>query len=170
MGLLLWSFASWAGAAAPEYQIKAVFLFNFTQFVEWPPESFPAADAPFVIGVVGEDPFGAHLDDAVRGESVKGRAVVIRRQQRDDDLSVCHVLFVSASEAGHVSAILRKLQGRSVLTVSDMDGFARGGGMIHFLTAQKKIGLQINLEAARNAKLSISSRLLRSAEIVPGGN
>src|SRR5690242_6746479 len=67
------------GTAAPEYQVKAVFLFNFAQFVEWPAGSFQAADAPFVIGVLGQDPFGAQLDAVARGETVGQRPLAIRR-------------------------------------------------------------------------------------------
>ena len=74
-----------AGAAAPtEYQVKAVFLFNFSQFVDWPPASFADGRSPLVIGVLGRDPFGATLDEIVRGETVNGRPLVVRRYESID--------------------------------------------------------------------------------------
>src|SRR4051812_27313987 len=81
------------GAAAPdEYQVKAVFLFNFSRFVECPASAFPTAGAPFVVGVYGHDPFGAELDEVVKGETVNGRPLVIRRVQNAADAANCQIL------------------------------------------------------------------------------
>ncbi|MBA4056737.1 MAG: DUF4154 domain-containing protein, partial [Marivirga sp.] len=85
-------------AIPKEYQIKAVFLFNFTQFVEWPVVAFADQDAPFLIGVVGHDPFGSYLDEAVRGEKIMGHPFVIRRFQSLDEVESCHILFISESD------------------------------------------------------------------------
>jgi hypothetical protein len=154
------------GADIREYQIKAVFLFNFAQFVDWPAGAFPQPESPLVIGILGEDPFGAYLDQAVRGETVNHRTLVIQRYRRVEDVAKCQILFISRSEAGHLEQILSALRGQSILTVSDADGFSREGGMIRFATENNKIRLKINLEAARAAGLKISSKLLRPAEIV----
>lgn len=173
--LLLVSFAFYAPPAkatptvASEYQLKAVFLFNFTQFIEWPPESFADANSPLVIGVLGADPFGDYLDETVRGERVNGRPLTVQRYARVDEVKTCHVLFVSRSETEHVAQILSNLKGRSILTVSDVDGFTRQGGIIRFATESNKIRLKISLDAAQEAKLTISSKLLRPAEIVARG-
>lgn len=153
-------------AAAREIQVKAVFLYNFVRFVDWPPRAFPTAEAPLIIGVLGDDPFGGSLDDAVRGETVEQRPLVIRRFRRLEDVDVCHVLFISRSEAPRLGAIIAGLKGRSILTVSDADEFTRFGGMIRFVTVNNKVRLRINVEAARAAELTISSKLLRPAEIV----
>jgi hypothetical protein len=158
-----------APTVASEYQLKAVFLFNFTQFVEWPPESFAESGAPLIIGILGDDPFGAYLDETVRGEMVNGRPLVVQRYRRVDDIKNCHVLFVSRSEAEHLTQVLSSLKGRSILTVSDLDGFTRNGGVIRFATVANKIRLRISLDAAQSAKLMISSKLLRPAEIVGRG-
>jgi hypothetical protein len=158
-----------APTVASEYQLKAVFLFNFTQFVEWPPEAFAEPGAPLVIGILGEDPFGAYLDETVRGEMVNGRPLIVQRYRRVDDIKSCHVLFVSRSEAEHLTQVLSSLKGRSILTVSDLDGFTRDGGVIRFATVANKIRLRISLDAAQSAKLTISSKLLRPAEIVGRG-
>jgi hypothetical protein len=149
-----------------EYQIKAVFLFNFAQFVDWPPESFPDAQAPLVIGILGKDPFGPYLDEAVKGEKVNNRAMVIRRYTNVNDVADCQILFISQSEAARLDQILERLRGRSILTVGDMEGFSQLGGMIRFVIENSKVRLRINIKAAKQAHLTISSKLLRPAEIV----
>jgi hypothetical protein len=153
----------------PEYRLKAVFLFNFAQFVEWPASAFPEPGTPLVIGVLGEDPFGAYLDETVRGERVDDRALTVRRYRRGEEIGACHILFISRSEQGHLDQLLDSLRGRSVLTVSDAERFASRGGMIRFVTEQNRIRLRVNLEAARAANLTISSKLLRPAQIVATG-
>jgi hypothetical protein len=174
---LLWALAaaSMSGAAqtsaqaAPEYQLKAVFLFNFAQFVEWPPSAFPEPEAPLVIGVLGEDPFGEYLDQTVQGESVNNHPLAVQRYRRVDEITTCHILFVSRKEADRLEQILARLKGRGVLTVGDFDGFAGRGGMIRFVTDHNRIRLKINLDAAKADDLTISSKLLRPAEIVSTG-
>jgi hypothetical protein len=156
-------------APTPEYRLKAVFLFNFAQFVEWPASAFPEPDTPLVIGVLGEDPFGAYLDETVRGERVNDRPLAVRRYRRVEEIGACHILFITGSEQGHLDQILDSLKGRSVLTVSDVVGFASRGGMIRFATERNRIRLRVNLEAARAANLTISSKLLRPAQIVSRG-
>lgn len=153
-------------ARAPEYQVKAVFLFNFAQFVAWPAEAFPDADTSLVIGVLGDDPFGSFLDQTVRDERLGGRPFQVRRYQHVDEIKTCHILFISRSEGGRTEGILAGLRQRPILTVSDADGFAERGGMIRFVTDRNRIRLAINLAAAEEAHLTISSKLLRVAEIV----
>src|SRR6185436_20495294 len=113
-----------AQAAIPEeYQVKAVFLFNFAQFVDWPSNAFPEAQAPLVIGVLGEDPFGSYLDETVRGEKINNRPMVVQRYRRVDEIKSCHILFISRSEAARLEEIFNGLKGRNILTVGDYDGF-----------------------------------------------
>src|SRR5712664_1838664 len=104
--------------ASPEYQLKAVFLFNFAQFVEWPPTAFPEAKAPLVIGVLGDDPFGPYLDETVRGEKVNNRPLVVQRFRQVEEIKTCHVLFISRSERERLGQILAGLKGRNILAVS----------------------------------------------------
>ena len=152
-----------------EVQIKAVFLFNFAQYVTWPPGALGETGAPLVIGVLGDDPLGASLDEAVSGEMVNNHPLVIQRFRRVEEIQVCHILFISRPEAGGLERILGSLNGRSILTVGDFDEFAARGGMIRLVTENNKVRLRINLEAAKAAHLTISSKLLRTAEIVAGG-
>ena len=168
---LAWSAPPALSGTTPnqEYQVKAVFLFNFTQFVEWPAEAFAHPSAPLVIGVLGEDPFGAYLDETVRGETVNGRSLMVERYRRIQEIGNCQVLFVSRSESDRLDQILASLAGKPVLTVGDFEGFALRGGVIRLLTVGGKIRLRINLDSAKAAKLTISSKLLRPAEIVGSG-
>lgn len=156
-------------AIAREYQLKAVFLFNFAQFVAWPPTAFTAPDAPMIIGVLGEDPFRKTLDDTVRGEKIDGHLITVERYRRLDDLRPCHVLFICKSEFGRLDQILAVLKGKPVLTVGDVEGFAVRGGMIRFVNDNNKVRFRINVEAAKAANLTISSKLLRPADIVAPG-
>jgi hypothetical protein len=122
--------------------------------------------SPIIIGVLGVDPFGSVLDETVQGEIVKGRRIEVRRYRKVGEISDCHILFISSSEASKVSSILASLKGRSILTVSDAEGFASAGGMIRFITDKNKIRFRINTDATKAANLSISSKLLQLAEIV----
>ena len=144
-----------------EYKVKAVFLFNFMQFVEWPAGASTNADAPILIGVLGEDPFGSTLDEAVKGETLRGRPLAVKRTQRIADLKNCHVVFICRSEKARIGKILDALRGSSVLTVSDVEQFCRNGGMIGLFNEGGKIRFEINQETAEQCKLKISSKLLR---------
>ncbi len=159
-----------AAGAPSEYQVKAVFLYNFSQFVEWPAAAFADAGAPFAICVLGSDPFGTHLDEVVKDEKAGGRPMVARRLASAGDSSGCHIVYVSASESANLARVLEDLEGRHVLTVSDMEAFTSRGGMVRLYTDRSRIKLRIGLGAATAAGLSISSKLLRLAEIVPQGD
>ena len=150
-----------------EYQLKAVFLFNFAQFVDWPPKAFPEPQTPLVIGVLGEDPFGNYLDETVRGEKVNGRPLAVQRYRRVNEIKICHVLFISHSESDRLEQIFASLRGRSILTVGDVDDFCLRGGMIRLVNEKNKIRMHINLEPVKAANLTISSKLLRVAELKP---
>jgi hypothetical protein len=153
-------------AVAPdEYQVEAVFLLHFTQFVEWPP---PSGDthAPFVIGVLGRDPFGHALDEAVRGESVNGRPLVVKRFAGAADLGPCQILFIDRSAIGDADRVIASLSHSGTLTVSDVDVPAPADVIIRFLNEDRRIRLRINVDYARTAGLTISSKLLRPAQVV----
>jgi hypothetical protein len=153
-------------AVTREYDLKAAFLFNFAQFVEWPAEAFLETTTPFTIGILGDDPFGHSLDEIVAGETVRNRKVVIRRYRSVDQIDACHILFVSSSEEAQFGQIARALAHRSILTVGETKDFASHAGIIGFELAQRRLRLRINLAAATSARLTISSKLLRQAQIV----
>lgn len=167
VALLLIAVPCWA-AQPSEYQVKAVFLFNFAQFVEWPPRAFPDPQAPFVIGILGKDPFGPQLDAVVRGETVGNRPLVIERYRNIGAVQNCNILFIGRSEMGDLPHILEVLKGRSILTVTDAEDGDPRGVMIQLVTRSNRIRLRIDVAAARAGNLVISSKLLRPAEIVGG--
>lgn len=151
---------------ASEYQVKAVFLFNFAQFVDWPAPAAPDAPAPMLIGILGHDPFGDLLDEIVRGERLGARPFEVRRYRQVTEIQGCDILFISRSETDRIEEILAGLKNRPILTVSEGADFAKHGGMIQFVTDKNRIRLRVNLEATQAAHLTISSKLLRVAEIV----
>ena len=156
-------------ATIKEYQLKAAFLFNFVQFVEWPPEAFAGPDAPVRIGVLGDDPFGPLLEQLVQGETVRGRKLTVERPKRSDDLKKFQVLFVCPSEKGQFDQILAGLRGSPVLTVSEVEGFALRGGVINFYLQGNKVRFEINPDAAQRGGLRVSAQLLSLGRIVAPG-
>ena len=119
-------------AQSREYQIKAAFLFNFAQFVDWPASAFTGDAAPFYVGILGDDPFGAALDETVQGEVIGNHKIIVVRSQKIDDLKSCQMIFVSKSEKQHITEILSDLDSRPILKVSEINGFAEHGGGINF--------------------------------------
>jgi hypothetical protein len=159
--------AQLAAAATAEYRLKAAFLFKFATYVRWPASTDAATDKPFVIGIIGSDPFGSALDDVVRPQKVQGRPIAIRRLNRPEEALNCHLVFVSASEETNLTRILAFLRGAPVLTVSDLDRFAENGGMIGLITTEdNRIRFDINNAAVERAGLKASSQLLQLARIV----
>ena len=155
-----------AAPTAKEYEVKAAFLFNFAQFVEWPAEAFESPQMPVGIGILGDDPFGDILEQTIRGETVKGRPIVVHRSKQIENLKHCHLLFVGRSEKGRLAHIFAVLEGAHCLTVGETDQFARAGGIIIFRLQGTNIRFEINVDAARHSGLRISSKLLRLATII----
>jgi hypothetical protein len=151
---------------AAEYHVKAAYLFNFGQFVEWPLQAYDSPSAPFVIGVVGDDPFGKILDEVIAGESLGGHPLVVRRFRSPKDISACNILFIGRSEAARLEETLKVLHGRSVLTVTDIAGAEHRGANIALVNENNRIRMRINVAAAKANNLVISSKLLRPAEVV----
>jgi preprotein translocase subunit Sec61beta len=153
-----------SSTASKEYRVKAVFLFNFTQFVEWPTTAFAGPTSPFVIGILGDDPFGTYIDETIANEKVNGHPLQIQRYRDIKEMKHCHILFINSNDPERVRENLLFVS-HNTLTVSDAGNFIRMGGMIRFFTENNKIRLQINPDAAKAADLFISSKLLRVSEI-----
>jgi hypothetical protein len=160
------SFAASIPNLTQEYDLKAAFLFNFARFVDWPDESFASPASPITIGILGEDPFGKSLDEIVTGEEVRGHKLIVRRYESLEQIESCHILFVGNPLADRMEEVAAKLGKRSILTVGESKGFTEHAGMIGFETAHHRVRLRVNLAAARAARLTISSQLLRQAKIV----
>ena len=150
-----------------EYQVKAVFLYNFAKFIEWPQETSLPLGAPFTICILGKNPFD-RATDAIVGKSVRNRRIVVRQITRPDEGSGCAMVFVSSSEQAKVRHIVDILEENSVLTISDLPRFVTSGGMIGFITLNDTVAFEINQGAAQRARLRISPQLLKLARTVVG--
>ena len=152
-----------------EYLIKAGFIYNFAKFVEWPATAFAQPDSPIVIGILGTDPFGTLIDRIVENKKIGARGVVVKRLKWGmdlKDLKDCKILFVGASERAHVDDLVQIVKSLPILTVGETPGFAERGGVIRFVLEDNRVRFEVNVDAARQADLTISSRLLTLARII----
>jgi len=145
-----------------EYEVEAAYLSNFGRFVEWPARPGSATD-PFYVCVLGQDPFGPLLDAALKGETIAGAPMLAKRIAAPEDAAGCRILFVSSSKDSQLNAILTVLRTSNILTVSDMPGFTRRGGMMQFVLDGSRVRFEINIAAAQRAGLTLSSELLKVA-------
>ncbi|MFZ1640357.1 MAG: YfiR family protein [Candidatus Contendobacter sp.] len=162
-GLIL-AGSAWA-AEFDEYAVKAAYLYNFAKFIEWPPGTFASADAPLRICIAGDNPFGDALA-TLSDKTVGNHLVEVRLIPATAALDKCHIVFISRTESDRFKALLVKLGRLPILTVSDINDFARAGGMIGLVEADQRIRFDINLTATRQVSLKLSSQLLKLATIV----
>ena len=153
-----------AQAASLEFAVKANYLYKFAPFVQWPPAAFAGPASPFAICVVGDDPFGVALDQAVKGQTVDGHPVLIRRLVAVASNPECHVVYVARTGAQKPAQVLQLLRGEPVLTVTD-EGV--DGGIVQFVLRDGKVRFGVDVGAAQMSGLTISSKLLSLA--VPVG-
>jgi hypothetical protein len=149
-----------------EYQVKAAYLYNFTKFVEWPPEAFDGPSTPIGICILGMDPFGGALENSVRGKTAGNRGLVVRAIAGAREARGCHILFAARGEQKRLPALLRDAQWPYILTVGESAGFFdSSAGIINFVLKDARVRIQVNPDAAAQARLHISSKLLSLAEI-----
>src|SRR5713226_5924383 len=163
------AFAQVSDSDSSEYLIKAGFIYNFAKFVEWPAAAFAQPDSPIVIGILGTDPFGTLIDRIVENKKIGARGVVVKRLKWGmdlKDLKDCKILFVGASERAHVDDLVQIVKSLPILTVGETPGFAERGGVIRFVLEDNRVRFEVNVEAAHQADLTISSRLLTLARII----
>jgi hypothetical protein len=166
LSLALLAFPLAQGAGPPnEYALKSVFLYNFCHFIEWPESAFSSPNEPMVIGIIGDDPFGKQLAEAVEGETYHNRPIKIEHYRSPKEVRHCQMLFVPRSETSRVDQILTAVAGSSVLTVGETDDFLDHGGMISLPTEHNRVRLRIAPSPVRAANLSVSSKLLRVADV-----
>lgn len=142
-----------------QYDVEAVYLFNFGKFVSWPQKNTPG----FVICVLGENPFGSALDRTISGESIAGKNVEDRQLAHEAEVGGCSILYISRSEEQHLPRILNATRNAPVLTVSDIPNFTQRGGMIQFVVDNGKVRFQVNRTPAERSGLALSSELLKVA-------
>lgn len=149
-----------------EYLIKAGFTYNFAKLMDWPAGAFAQPDSPIVIGVLGIDPFNGTLDQVLKGKQANGRAFEVKHLKWGADLRGCNILFVSDSETSHLDELFHSIKGMPILTIGETPGFAQRGGIINFVVEDNKVRFEIDVDAAKQANINISSRLLSLATIV----
>lgn len=154
-----------------EYTVKAVLLYGFGRFVEWPNTAFTTPTAPFVIGILGEDSFGGAIDAVAKKKTILGRSIVIRRfatlKDYEDHREPCHILFVSRSlTVDQQKDVIAKTAGKPVFVVGETPGFAELGGTANFVTDGDRVLFEINVDAARQAQLRMDAKLLSLAKLV----
>jgi hypothetical protein len=156
-----------AAEQSSEYEVKAVLVLNLLRFVDWPPAVFATPDAPIVVGIVGNDPFGSALDQAVAGERVSGHRIIVERYPTVAAIKPCHLLFIGSSNPRLVREAVNSQRGKPVLTVSEMPDFTtRFGGIVRLYTNERnKVRLDVNLAQAKAENLKLSSKLLQVAQI-----
>ncbi|HEX4003772.1 MAG TPA: YfiR family protein [Candidatus Acidoferrales bacterium] len=148
---------------ANEFQVKAAYLYNFGRFVEWPDQNAPDKKEAFEICVLGADPFGPTLDATLASETIAGQSVTAKRISKPQEIDSCRIVFISSSEEGHLKEVLTALDKTSVLTVSDIPRFSERGGMIGFILDGNRVRFDVNLASAQDARLTLSSELLKVA-------
>jgi hypothetical protein len=167
--VLLWGtlLAGDAGQA-PEYEVKAHLLYNLstTTAFTWPENAFENKESPFVLGILGTDPFGEEIDLACKGRSAQDRPIVIRRFRDLESLEGCHLLFIARSEKANVARVLAKLRGRPTLTVGEVDGFPAAGGAVNFYVEESRVRFEINPKAAKRSGLTVHAKLLELGRVV----
>ncbi len=152
---------------ASEYLVKAGFIYNFAKLVEWPSSAFSYNGQPIVIGVVGNDSFASILERVIDGKKIESRSLLVKRLKwKDSNDCNCQMLFIASAESSHADEIIQATKGASVLTIAETQGFTKRGGIINFTLEDSKVRFEVNVDAARQVGLNISSRLLSLAKIV----
>ena len=148
-----------------EYEVKAAYIFNFAKFIEWPPHSFQNNYEPFILGILGNDPFGESLEKVINKRLIHGRTVEIKRMKNLTENESLHILFISSSERKKTRYLIQSLEELPVLTIGEISEFNRLGGIIQFFLEENSVLFRLNVEAAKISGLLISSQLLEVARI-----
>ncbi len=157
--------ASAAPKSEREYLIKAAVLYNFAKFARWPSNAFDGPDAPLRLCILGTDPFGDTLA-TIEDKLVNGRRLKTERITDINEARRCHLLFVSGTAEAQLDRLFETIDGQPVLTVADMPGFARAGGILDLTTIDDRLRFDVNTTAAERAGLKLSAKLLRLAATV----
>lgn len=152
--------------SAPEYSIKAAYLYNFASYVDWPPGGLGGAGASFVIGVLGDERIAEYLVPMTEGREIHGRPVEIRQVADDDPVDSLHMLFIAEDSAGELPRLQEAAREHALLIVTDWKGALESGSVINFRLIDERVRFEVSLKAARDCGLSISSRMLAVAQRV----
>ena len=151
-----------------EPQMKAAFLLNFPKYVEWPVSCFTEPTSPLTVAILGDEDVASQFAAMSSGKSVDGHPIELLRNPTPEQCLACHILFIGSGEARKTAEIVRQLKSASVLTVGESDEFVEQGGMINLALRERRILLEVNLEATRKTDLKISSKLMALARVRGG--
>ncbi len=152
-----------------EHEVKAAFVFKFGEFVEWPAPALGAPNAPFTIAVLGADPVAEVLEQLGRQRRIHGRPVIVRRVQRADAVLPAHIAFIGAGESERLLRTAgEQLKSASTLTVTETARPSQLSGLINFVVRDSRVRFEIDADAAEQANLKISSKVLSLAVLVKG--
>jgi hypothetical protein len=157
-----------AQSTPEEYQTEARYLLHFAQLVTWPDDTAAASSDSMVLCTLGTDPFPGSLDRMEAGKVIGARPIQVRHITQVDEAMACQVLFISREEDKQLPVVLPALHNAPVLTVGETPDFLLFGGMICFVFDESNVRFEINLDAAKAARLKIGSRLLFLAQTVIG--
>ena len=149
-----------------EAQGRAMFVFNFVKYVEWPASAFAQTNTPITIGVVAGGKFTDILGQTVAGKNVLGRALEVKVLGPEADPRGCHLLFIPSESQKHARGLIDKARGQPILTVGESEGFLAAGGMICLMKKEHKLRPQIVLTATEQAGLKPSSKLLALSDVL----
>ena len=155
-------------AALAEHQIKALYLYNLTKYVEWPADAFANTNAPFTIGLMAGPELKGDLLEIIRGKAINGRDIVVRSIQGTQDVKSCQLIFLESGDKQRLSQALIAAKDFPVLPVGFSEDFLTSGGIISFARKDNKLRLRIDMDAARRARLSVSAKPMSVAENVAG--
>jgi hypothetical protein len=161
--------ASAQDAQVPEADLKAAFLYNFTKFVEWPADAFAREDSPFIVGIFGDDDFVRTMKTLLQDKKAHGHPFLVRKLTNIQDGKNCQILFFRESESKKMGSSYESIKRLPVLTVGESDDFLDQGGMFNLFFEDKQLRFEVNPATAENAKLTVSSKLLRLAKNIRKG-
>jgi hypothetical protein len=157
-------------AVSREYPLKALFLYNFGSYIEWPEGTFADKQTPFVIGVLGTAPLDETLNQIAAQKKIGERRIVIEHYKTPAEIKNCQILFVpTATPQQQQLKAIAMIESRPVLAVGESPNFAASGGDINFFVQENRIRFEVNLDSIKKQQLKVNSKLLAMAKIV-GGN
>lgn len=148
-----------------EALIKAAIVYKLAKFVEWPATSFAQADSPLHLCLLGSTPLAAALAGA-EGRLVRGHPVTVIKINDLRRIDACHVVYIAQAEQRQLEDLMGQFDGRPVLSVSEIEGFASHGGVIGLVRRGNRLGFQVNLRNAQRSGLTVSAPLLELAEVI----
>jgi len=146
-----------------EYHLKAVYIYNFSQYLTWPQDT-PSDN--FIIAVIGQSEIIIPLNEIATKEKVGTRNIVIRQFRTVGDIEFCHILFIPKTTKTLLPHILTKVKNTNILLISENEGFARQGTAINFVFVENKIKFEINQQTLEQVGIDASSQLLRLAILI----